>query len=339
VDLPAGATRLGGLARRNLRRQLTIAAVAGLLGLGLLLAVPGLRPVLDEIAAMDPAWVLGALAFELASCVSFVVIYRLFFNRIAPAPARALAWTSMAGGVLLPAGGAGGLAIAGWLAHVMGHETGWIIRRSSALFVLTSAVNVVTLIAVGFLALAGAGGPSDLLHAGLPVLLGCAMIGAVVALVRRAGPPQREVGGVTRRAELLDGVGEAGAMLVRPTWRVAGAAGYLWFDIAVLWATFNAIGGAPPIAALVLGYLVGYLANGLPVPGGIGVLDAGLAGALTLYGVPAVHAAAAVLVYHAVAFWVPGAGGLVALVAGQHRLGTEQGLRSGRRVERLRSPL
>jgi hypothetical protein len=74
-------------------------------------------------------------------------------------------------------------------------------------------------------------------------------------------------------------------VLLRPSWRVAGAAGYLWFDIAALWAMFNAIGSAPPLAALVLGYLIGYLANGLPVPGGIGVLDAGLAGAL--YGVPA----------------------------------------------------
>jgi uncharacterized membrane protein YbhN (UPF0104 family) len=338
MESPAGATSLGAAAGRDLRRKLTIAGVAGLLGLGLLLAVPALRPVLDEIAAMDPVWVLGAVAFELASCVSFVVLYRLFFDRLAPAAARALAWTSMAGGALLPAGGAGGLAIAGWLVHVMGHETGWIIRRSSALFVVTSAVNVVTVVAAGVLALAGAGGPGDLLHAGLPVLLCCALTGVIVAIVRRSAPAERGVARVTRRAELLEGVGEAGAMAARPTWRVAGAAGYLWFDIAALWAVFNAIGGAPPVAALVLGYLIGYLANGLPVPGGIGVLDAGLAGALTLYGVPAVHAAAAVLVYHAVAFWVPGAGGLVALVAGQRRLGPGRGLRSGRGVERLRPP-
>jgi hypothetical protein len=108
---------------------------------------------------VDPVWVLAAIAFELASCASFVVLYGLFFDRIAPAPARALAWTSMAGGALLPAGGAGGLAIAGWLVHAMGHETGWILRRSSALFVLTSALNVVTVIAAGCLALAGADGP------------------------------------------------------------------------------------------------------------------------------------------------------------------------------------
>jgi uncharacterized membrane protein YbhN (UPF0104 family) len=311
----------------DLRRQLTVAGVVGMLGLGLLVAVPDLQPVPDEIAAMDPAWVLAAIGLELASCVSFVVIYRLFFDRVAPAPARALAWTSMAAGVVLPAGGAGGLAIAGWLVRLMGHETGWIIRRSSALFVLTSAVNVVTLIAAGCVAIAGLGGPRDVVRAGLPILAGCAAIGLVAAVARRSRTARRDVEATTRRGELLVGVGEAGAVLVRPTWRVAGAAGYLWFDIAVLWATFNAIGSAPPLAALVLGYLIGYLANGLPVPGGIGVLDAGLAGALALYGVPAVHAAAAVLVYHAVAVWVPGLGGLVAFAARQHRMRAAAGTR------------
>ena len=50
-------------------------------------------------------------------------------------------------------------------------------------------------------------------------------------------------------------------------------------------------------------YLAGYMVNVVPIPGGIGVLDAGLVGALALYGLPLSQAAAAVLVYHAVAFW------------------------------------
>ena len=45
---------------------------------------------------------------------------------------------------------------------------------------------------------------------------------------------------------------------------------------------------------------------------GIGILDAGLIGALALYGLPITHAAAAVLVYHAIAFWIPTLGGTVA---------------------------
>jgi uncharacterized membrane protein YbhN (UPF0104 family) len=49
----------------------------------------------------------------------------------------------------------------------------------------------------------------------------------------------------------------------------------------------------------------------VPIPGGVGILDAGLAGTLVLYGAPATQAAAAVLIYHAIAFWVPGLGGLI----------------------------
>jgi uncharacterized membrane protein YbhN (UPF0104 family) len=303
--------------RRDVRRQLTIGGVALLLLVGLLLAVPGLHPVTDELASMDPAWVLAAIGFEFASCASFVVVYRLFFDRVAPGAARALAWTSMAAGVLLPAGGLGALAVGGWLTRAIGHETGWIIRRSSGLFVMTSAINVATLVAAALLALAGLGGPGDLLRAGLPAIGGCAL----VALVARAAlvhvPPAATP---TRRDELLDGIRDAAALLLRPTWRVAGAVGYLWFDVAVMWATLHAIGASPPLTAIVLGYLIGYIANGLPVPGGVGVLDAGLVGAFALYGVNAVDAAAAVLLYHAIALWIPGVGGLLAFVTGQRRL-------------------
>jgi hypothetical protein len=70
----------------------------------------------------------------------------------------------------------------------------------------------------------------------------------------------------------------------------------------------------------VVAYLVGYLPNVLPIPGGIGVLDAGLVGALTLYGSPLSHAAAAVLVYHAIAFWVPTLGGMLAYARLRPRL-------------------
>ncbi len=106
-----------------------------------------------------------------------------------------------------------------------------------------------------------------------------------------------------------------------------GALGYLLFDIAVLWTTLAAVGPVPPVAALVVAYLVGYLVNVVPIPGGIGVLDAGLVGALALYGLPPLHAAAAVLVYHAVAFWIPTLGGTLAYARLRPRLAS---LSSGR---------
>ena len=88
-----------------------------------------------------------------------------------------------------------------------------------------------------------------------------------------------------------------------------GAIGYLLFDIAVLWACLRAVGVSAPILAVVVGYQVGYLANLIPIPGGLGVLEGGLLAALVLYGLPAAPTAAAVVLYHAIALWIPTLGG------------------------------
>jgi hypothetical protein len=111
---------------------------------------------------------------------------------------------------------------------------------------------------------------------------------------------------------VIAGISEAEHVLRRPTGRLGGAVGYLGFDKAVLGPTLHAVGYNPPLATLLLGYLIGYLANLIPVPGGIGVLEGGLAGTLILYGAPASQTAAAVLISHAIAFWIPSLGGLTA---------------------------
>ncbi|MCW2951474.1 MAG: flippase-like protein [Conexibacter sp.] len=285
----------------------------------LLAAVPGLRSVLDDIGEMSPWWIAGGVALELASCVSFVVIFRHFFDRVPVLAAHQLAWTEMGSGALLPGGGIGGLALGGWLLHLAGMPSRRIVERSSALFFLTSGINVLALGGAGALLLVGiAPGPHDLLRAGLPVLVAAAVAGVVVALprLRRLAWHAR---GATLLGDLSSGIVEAERTLLRPRWRLLGAVGYLGFDIAVLWATLSALGWSPPLAPLVLGYLVGYLANLIPVPGNVGSLDAGLAGALVLYGAPATKATAAVLVYHAIAFWVPGLGGLLGYALLQRR--------------------
>jgi uncharacterized membrane protein YbhN (UPF0104 family) len=295
-------------ARRDVRRRVGTAALLAVLGTTLLLAVPGLRPVLDELRDMRAGWIAAAVGLELASSVSFVVVFRLFFDRLPARDARALAWTSMASGALLPGGGVGALAIGGWLMRLAGAPLEWIVRRSSGLFFLTSAVNGAAIMGAGALLLAGAAGPHDFDRAALPLLGAAALIAVVVAA---AHWPRRHA-----IAPWLDGVAagihDAERAARRPSWRLAGALGYLLFDVAVLWAAFAAVGHAPPPAALMLGYSIGYLANALPVPGGTGVLDAGLVGALLAYGASPANAAAAVLVYHAIAFWIPAFGGLLA---------------------------
>jgi uncharacterized membrane protein YbhN (UPF0104 family) len=300
--------------RPSVGRRVATAGLLVALGISLMLSVPVLRPVLRAISEISPLWI--AVALELASCVSFVIIFRLFFDRVGARDARALAWTEMASGALLPGGGVGGLAIGGWLIHLTGAPTRWIVRRSSGLFFLTSAVNSAAVIGAGLLLLAGAAGPHDFARAALPALLAGAATLIVLALPRIAS--RRDV--PVWLDGVIVGIRDAQRTARHPSWRLVAALGYPGFDIAVLWVAFSAVGASPPLPALVLGYSIGYLANTLPIPGGIGVLDAGLSAALLLYGAAPDHVVAAVLVYHAIAFWIPSIGGLIAYARLRRRL-------------------
>jgi uncharacterized membrane protein YbhN (UPF0104 family) len=310
--------------RRRLRvprigRRAATMGLLVVLGVALLAAVPGLRGVLREIGDVGPGWIAVAVALELASAVSFVVVFRLFFDRLEARDARLLAWTEQGSGALLPGGGAGGLAIGGWLIHLTGVPLPWIARRSAALFLLGGAVSGAALVGGGVALIAGAPGPHDVPTVVLPTVMAAVvvlLIAALPAILRPWPHAPRWL------AAIATAVRETEQTMFRrpPSWRLVGALGYLAFDIAVLWVILAAVGSHPSIAAVTLAYSIGYAANSLPIPGGIGVLDAGLTGALVLYGVSPVHAAAAVIVYHAIAFWVPGLGGLFAYLRLRPRL-------------------
>jgi len=304
-------------------RRLGTLALLVVLAVALLVSVPGLRRVSDRIGHLDPVLIIVAVALELASDISFVVLFRLFFDRLPSRDARALAWTEQASGALLPGGGAGGLAIGGWLIHLAGVPTRWIVRRSGGIFFLTSAVNSATVVGAGLALTCGVRGPHDFARGALPALLALGAtlpVAAVPLLTRSQRGSRRRVPAWVRG--ISDGVEDAEQTTFsrRPSWRLVGALGYLGFDMAVLWVALRAFGHAPSVPALILAYNIGYLANALPIPGGIGVLDAGLTGALALYGVAPAHAAAAVVVYHAIALWVPGLGGLFAYLRLRPRL-------------------
>jgi uncharacterized membrane protein YbhN (UPF0104 family) len=294
-------------------------ALAALLAVALLASVPTLRGVFDRIGRVNPTWIVLAIMLEIASELSFVAVFRLFFDRVPAGDARRLAWTELASGALLPVGGAGGLAIGGWLMSLTGVGPHWIARRSAGLFFLGAAVSGAALIAAGLGLIAGARGPHDFLLAVLPSAIALAITITLATLPWTVGSRQHAPRWLSA---ITIGVREAEhTVLTRHAgWRGLAALGYLGFDIAVLWIALKALGHPPSVAALVMAYSIGYAANSLPAPGGIGVLDAGLTGALVLYGVAPVHAAAAVLIYHAIAFWVPGLGGLYAYMRLRPRL-------------------
>jgi uncharacterized protein (TIRG00374 family) len=99
-----------------------------------------------------------------------------------------------------------------------------------------------------------------------------------------------------------------------PVGVLVGSFGTMGFDIATLGFCFHALHYSPSVGVLVVGYLIGQLGGNIPIPGGIGGLDAGLIGVFALYGQPLATTTGAVLLYHAIALWVPGLLGTVAFL-------------------------
>jgi uncharacterized membrane protein YbhN (UPF0104 family) len=290
-----------------------------LLGLALAvgLAVPDLRGVLDRATNANLGWLGLAVALEIASCLGYVVVVRLVLRRGPARELRWLAWAEMAFGAVVPVGGAGGLAVGAWAMRAWGASWERIANRSAVLFLLTSAVNTIVLAIAGIGVAVGLGGHLDGLTYGLlPAAIalgGIALFLSLPRIARRRLPHGRgPLAFVFRRA--ASWVNDTEAIAWKPDWRLLGAIGYLLFDIAVLWACLRSVGITAPVFALVVGYQIGYLSNLLPIPGAVGVLEGGLLGALLLYGLPAAPTAAAVVLYHAIALWIPTLGGTVGFV-------------------------
>ena len=293
-----------------MRRRLTVLSVLLPAGAGAILAVPGLHAAADRASTVARGWLIGAVALELASCVSFLAVFRRFFGELPGAHARRLAWIEMGSGALLPGGGLGSLAAGGLLLARGGMPTRTIVERSSGLFFLTSATSVLALEGGALLLALGVGGePHRVLLAAIPAMVGAAGVAVVLAVPRSRRERRRRIRAL---GPIAAGIRLAERELVRPSWRLLGALGYLGFDIAVLGLTCAGVGHPIGVPALAVAYVIGYAANSLPVPGGIGVLDGGLVAALVLYGTPVMPATAAVLIYHTIAFWIPSIGGAVA---------------------------
>jgi uncharacterized membrane protein YbhN (UPF0104 family) len=101
---------------------------------------------------------------------------------------------------------------------------------------------------------------------------------------------------------LGDAVREAFRLVRLGDPRLAGAIAYWVFDGAVVWAMLHAFGAPPALPVIALAYLVGQVANTLPLPGSV---SAGIAGVLIAFGVPAALAIPSVLAYRAIAVWLP----------------------------------
>jgi uncharacterized membrane protein YbhN (UPF0104 family) len=309
------------------RSVLVLAAVAAVV-VALVLLLPGLSSLRESFRGARAGWIALGAALELLSCASYVLVFRaVFCQRMSWRTSAEIGLSEQAANSLLSVGGAGGLALGGWILGRGGVPASQIARRTVAFFLLTSLANVAFL-ALGGLALAShlLRGPSNPLLGAVPAIIGIGAIALALAVGRAAralntGSMRPKVQAVI--CAFRDGVEEAVALLRSPQVGI-GSLGYMLFDIAVLGACFPAFGNPlPPVDALLLAYIIGQLGGLVPLPGGIGGLELGLIGALVLYGVNATEAAVAVLAYRGLFLLVPALVGLPALMSLHRRLRKE----------------
>src|SRR4051812_42724309 len=300
--------------RKLARRALWIVVALAVVALVVAFA-PGLGEGRRRLAGGDPGWLALGVAFEFLSGVSYVLMFRPIFCRHMPwRTSWEIGWSELAMGSIVPASGAGGLALGAWILNQGGMPAERIARRSVAFFLIKSSVNFIAVALIGTLMAVGLVGPDiSLLGTALPAAAAVLVL-ALVLLVPRLGPgadPAPDAGKLRRalsatRRSLITGTTEAVELVrSRDLTLLVGAIGYWAFDNLVLLATYAAVGHTPPLSIVLMGYLIGQLGGLLPLPGGVGGIDGGLIGVLVLYGAAVAPTIAAVLAYRLILFWVP----------------------------------
>jgi uncharacterized membrane protein YbhN (UPF0104 family) len=303
------------LSPRHLRLRLLQLAVLVVLVAVVIWVTPGLGALRSRLDHAAAGWLVVAGVAELLSTLSYVVIFRSVFCRhMSWRMSYRIGMAEQAANSLLPAGGAGGLALGAWALSRGGMKAEHIARRTVAFFLLTSLANVGTLIvfALGFAV--------GILHGNIAFAVTFSLPALHSRFSARRAPLASDAGrvrvGIRHGTDALaNGIRDSGALLLQePLGVLTGAFGYMVFDIVAIGAAFAAFGYSPTIGVLVVAYLIGQLGGLLPLPGGIGGVEGGLIGSYALYRVPVSAAGAAVLAYRVLALWIPAVLGSIAFV-------------------------
>ena len=322
------------------RQYIKSGVLLAITGVSLYLLLPSLLSVLSSwpsLKHLDWPFAILVLLFELASWICLWELDRIALG--------STGWFTIATGQL--AGNALGRIIPGSATPftvVMLRKAGVDGGDAAAALTASTGLQIATALALPVLAI-----PAIL--GGAPVDRGLAMAaylgGAVVVLLVGTGAllfttdaPLERVGrwvqsllNVTvRRRRPVEGLPEeliSDRNFIRTTldrrWKSAilSAAGNTGFDYLALLCALRAVGASPRPSLVVLAYASAELLAQIPfTPGGLGFVEAGLVGTLTLAGVPGHEALAATLLYRLVSYWLPIPVGGVAYLLFRRRYGS-----------------
>jgi uncharacterized protein (TIRG00374 family) len=320
----------------NPKRLLQTGALVVLLVVGIYFLLPKILEDQDASAKLGDAkfaWVIVALGFAVAMFGAYVALFRGVVGRrvrLRWKDSYDITMAGLAATRLFSAGGAGGIVLTYWALRKAGMPRKETASRMVAFLVLLYAVYMVTLVVNGILLSTGvfnAPAPPGLTIVPAAFAGGVIILFLLMALVpgdlerRFSGASQERFWGrMARRlatvpATAAVGTREAIAFVREPSHgglALLGAIGFWAAQIGILWASFKAFDVDVALAVVVQGFFVGMFANLIPLPGGVGGVDAGMLGAFALFGVS--HIFPAILLYRILAFWLPIPPGIVSFL-------------------------
>ncbi len=323
--------------------------LVGIAGVSLYLLLPSVLGVFaawPSLSHLDWPFAALVVGFEAASVVCLWQLDRIALHVRAWFPVAAAQLSGNAVGRILPGGGAVSTAFSASMLRRTGIDTG----DAAAAFAASTGLQIATRLALPVLALPAIVGGAPISHGlitaaylgvGVLMLLVAAGVAAFVAdapleltgrglqwvlntTIRRRQPLR------TLPQELLDA-----RDFIRTTvggqWQraVLAAAANTGFDYLALLCALRAVGANPAPSLVLLAYAAAGLLALIPLtPGGVGFVEAGLVGMLTLAGVSGSAALAATLVYRLVSYWLPLPAGGLAYVLFRRRYGSLRSVRT-----------
>lgn len=307
----------------------------------------GLAPSLIALFAetpklfeLNPVWLVVMFAFEAASFASVWWLTRIALPGITWLVASTSQLVANAVSRIVPGGAAVGTAVGWRMLSVSGIDRG----TAGAAIAATSFISNGVLFAIPLVAVLGSifGAPvpeslSLVAWGGFAVFV--ALFGVAFAVVRfdrplhafgrlvervaqpiyhrlhRERPPTAD-SIVTQRDRMVQALG------ARWEQALLAAVGKWLLDYLALVAALYAVGAHPRLSLVLLAYGAGAVLSMIPItPGGLGFVEAGLIGTLTLAGIPGDQALLATLAYRIVSYWLPLPAGLAAWLLFRHRYG------------------
>ena len=312
-------------------------------GVLLVIAAASLYLLLPSLVAVFASWrsLLRldwhfAILVPVCEAASFICLWKLDRIALRTSSWFAVACAQLSGnavGRILPGGGATSTAFAASMLRRAGVDSG----KAAAAFAASTGLQVGTALALPLLALPAIAGGAPVNHslvtAGylgaaaivLLVAAGAAAFAADTPLELAGRAVERLLNATVRRRrhlvglpqELLDDRDFIRATLgERRRAALLAAAGNTGFDYLALVFALRSVGADPRPSLVLLAYAAAELLALIPfTPGGLGFVEAGLVGTLTLAGVAGPRALAATLLYRLVAYWTPiPAGGVAYLL-------------------------